>query len=173
MPVKIFVAADGPKTIKMAAQEADGVMVSTGIGAEPQSIQYCYDLVREGAEEVGRDPSEFEVWWVLDGVVAESREIAVSQWGATSAHFLARGSTEGKRIPEEYKAPLKAVHDAWRLSKHSRANPRAGCHGQQARSPRIPDRARWWAIRHNRGYRPWYRESLPGRHAKSGLDPKG
>jgi 5,10-methylenetetrahydromethanopterin reductase len=123
LPVKIFVAADGPKTIKMAAQEADGVMVSTGIGAEPQSIQYCYDLVREGAEEVGRDPSEFEVWWVLDGVVAESREIAVSQWGATSAHFLARGSMEGKRIPEEYKAPLKAVHDAWRLSKHSRANP--------------------------------------------------
>ena len=123
LPVKIYIAADGPKTIKMAAQEADGVMVSTGIGAAPENVQYCYELVREGAAEVGRDPSEFEVWWVLDGVVAESREVAISQFGATSAHFLARATMEGKRIPEEYKAPLQALHDAWDLSTHSRASP--------------------------------------------------
>lgn len=118
-PIKIYVAANGPRTIKMAAQVADGVFFDVGVGAMADSVQYCIDLANEGAREVGRDPAEVEHWWHLPLYLAESREAALLPMGSLGVQFLVRGTMEGKQIPDEYKPALKRLYAAAGLDTHS------------------------------------------------------
>ena len=118
-PVKIYIAANGPRTIKMAAQVADGIVFDVGVGATPQGVKYCIDMAAEGAREVGRDPEEVEHWWHLPLYLAESREAALLPMGSLGVQFLVRGTMEGKQIPEEYKPALRKLYDAVGLAVHA------------------------------------------------------
>lgn len=126
VPIKIYVAASGPKTIKMAAQVADGVIGNLGVGGTRENVQQCFALVKEGAQEVGRDPKEVEVWWHLPAALAETREEAITQVGWSGIQFLARATMEGKQIPDELKPALRRLYQEENLSVHGRPNPRIG-----------------------------------------------
>ena len=54
----IYVAAYGPKALRLAGRVGDGVILQF---ADPQLIKWCLNFVREGAEEAGRDWSTFHV----------------------------------------------------------------------------------------------------------------
>lgn len=56
--VPIFVAAYGPKALRLAGRVGDGVILQF---ADPQLIKWCLTFVREGCEEAGRDWSTFHV----------------------------------------------------------------------------------------------------------------
>ena len=125
--IKIYITAMGPKTIKMAAQVADGIFFDEVPGISPENIQYCLDLARQGAEEVGRDPDELEYWWHLPVYLAENREAGLLPMGSMGIHFFVRGGFEGKRIPEELKAPLKRLYEeGYTLDTHGRIDEKAG-----------------------------------------------
>jgi len=84
-PVPIMVSATGPRTLRMAGAVADIVMVQVGVN--PEAVRWAVDLVRQGAEEAGRDPDEVETtlytaMWVSDDV-AEAR--SMTRWAAACA----------------------------------------------------------------------------------------
>lgn len=54
-PVPIWIAAGGPKTLRMAGGVADGVFIR--VGTHPANIARSVTLIREGAAAAGRDPS--------------------------------------------------------------------------------------------------------------------
>jgi 5,10-methylenetetrahydromethanopterin reductase len=54
-PVPIWIAAGGPRTLRMAGGVADGVFIR--VGAHPANIARSVELIREGAAAAGRDPS--------------------------------------------------------------------------------------------------------------------
>ena len=56
--VPVWVAAYGPKVLRLAGRIADGVILQF---ADPYLIRWCLGFVREGAEEAGRDPRTIEV----------------------------------------------------------------------------------------------------------------
>jgi 5,10-methylenetetrahydromethanopterin reductase len=58
-PVPVYVAAAGPKALRMAGRVADGVIL--GSGFEPRALQWARDQVALGAQEAGRDPAEIEL----------------------------------------------------------------------------------------------------------------
>ena len=122
--VKIYVSAGGPKTVKMASQVADGIIVSLDFGATAENVRYCHELVREGARDAGRDPASIELNWMLPVALAESREVAMDLYGTIGTHLVARATMEGRQIPEEYKPKLKRIYDEWQLATHGRTNPR-------------------------------------------------
>jgi len=69
----------------MAGAVADIVMVQVGVN--PEAVRWAVDLVRQGAEEAGRDPDEVETtlytaMWVSDDV-AEAR--SMTRWAAACA----------------------------------------------------------------------------------------
>ena len=56
--VPIYIAALGPRMLQLAGEIADGVLLSwTAASYMKQAVQ----LVREGAEKIGRNPSEVEI----------------------------------------------------------------------------------------------------------------
>jgi len=71
--------------LRMAGAVADIVMVQVGVN--PEAVRWAVDLVRQGAEEAGRDPDEVETtlytaMWVSDDV-AEAR--SMTRWAAACA----------------------------------------------------------------------------------------
>ena len=54
-PVPIWIAAGGPKTLRMAGGIADGVFIR--VGTHPANIARSVRMIREGALAAGRDPS--------------------------------------------------------------------------------------------------------------------
>ena len=55
-PVPLWVAAQGPRTLRMAGAVADGVWIR--LGRHPDNLRMAWDAVAAGARDAGRDPAE-------------------------------------------------------------------------------------------------------------------
>lgn len=106
-PVPIFLAADGPKALRLAGKVADGVVV--GLGFLEGNVALAKRYVAEGAREAGRDPADVEVWFMARAAVGQTRDEALDlarpSLAAASAHAF-RFSLEGKDVPEELVEPI-------------------------------------------------------------------
>jgi 5,10-methylenetetrahydromethanopterin reductase len=117
--VPIFLAASGPKTLRLAGQIADGVVVRTGI--QPEIVRDSIAQVRRGATEAGRDPDAVEMWWWPDANVAGSRREAIAEITmslASAGNHLSRFTTEGKHIPPELLAKVKTLGERYTFGDH-------------------------------------------------------
>lgn len=71
--VDVYVAAEGPVTLRMAGQVADGIMF--GGGSSPEIIEaFALENIREGAERAGRSLDDIELATLTPGCVADSKE---------------------------------------------------------------------------------------------------
>jgi 5,10-methylenetetrahydromethanopterin reductase len=100
--IPVYLAASGPKTLRLAGEIADGVVIRTGI--LPEIVRESIAQVRAGARAAGRDPDAIDLWWWPDANVAASyregvEEIKMSL--AAAGNHLSRFTTEGKHIPSE------------------------------------------------------------------------
>lgn len=121
-PVPIYMSAEGPKTLELAGEVADGICMHTG--TSPEIVADSLAHVRRGAEKAGRDPDDIDVWVMLKTAVADSREEALAEIRmglAGSAHHAFRFGLEGKYVPEELQDPVlelvrrydTRVHEVW------------------------------------------------------------
>src|SRR5262245_63453443 len=62
-PVPVWIAAGGPRTLRMAGSVADGVFIR--VGTHAANIKRSVDEIRAGAEAAGRDPGAVRVGAVL------------------------------------------------------------------------------------------------------------
>lgn len=73
--VDVYIAAEGPVTLRMAGQVADGVMY--GGGSNPEFIEnIAYENLTIGAERAGRSLDDMEFVTLTPGCVAETKEAA-------------------------------------------------------------------------------------------------
>ncbi len=119
--VPLYLAASGPKTLRLAGQIADGVVIRTGI--LPEIVRDSIAQVREGAREAGRDPSAVDLWWWPDVNVAGSYREAVEEIKmslAAAGNHLSRFTTEGKHIPPELLPRVRALGERYSYLDHVR-----------------------------------------------------
>jgi 5,10-methylenetetrahydromethanopterin reductase len=111
IPVHVPVA--GPKITHMAAQVADGLLLSMGCG--PENVSYVTSLVNQACDEVGRDPSELEMWWNSEVVFGDDADDAKARALGVSTSWLTMGGMEGKQIPDELQPAVQRfnadIHD--------------------------------------------------------------
>ncbi len=83
-PVPVWIAASGPRSLRMAGRCADGVFLR--VGTHPANIETAVAAVRAGASEAGRDPSEVRLALIVHTV-----------WGASEADVgsIARAMAAG------------------------------------------------------------------------------
>ena len=62
-PVPVWVATQGPRTLRMAGRVADGVFIRVGV--HETNLRGAIEQVRAGAREAGRDPSEIRIGCVF------------------------------------------------------------------------------------------------------------
>ena len=119
--VPLYIAASGPKTLRLAGEIADGVVINTGL--LPEIVRDSIARVREGAEAAGRDPAEIDMWWLPLTNLAEDRRTAVEQIKmslASAGSHLARFTTEGKHIPPELMDRVKALGARYHFDQHDK-----------------------------------------------------
>lgn len=68
--VPVWIAAGGPRTLRMAGAVADGVFIRVGV--HRANLTHAVGLVREGAREAGRDPSSVAIGCVFHTVLVPS-----------------------------------------------------------------------------------------------------
>ncbi|MGH2448411.1 MAG: LLM class flavin-dependent oxidoreductase [Chloroflexota bacterium] len=57
--IPIYFAAMGPKTLELAGELADGVLLN--VGASPEYVRWAVEKITQGAGRAGRDPHEITV----------------------------------------------------------------------------------------------------------------
>jgi 5,10-methylenetetrahydromethanopterin reductase len=101
----VYVACAGPKSMRMAAQVADGLIVCVGVA--PGDLAWINETIAASCAEIGRNPDELDIWHYTEITFAENAAVAAQNSLGWFSHWLTLGGTSGKRIPEEYK-PLLA-----------------------------------------------------------------
>jgi 5,10-methylenetetrahydromethanopterin reductase len=118
--VPIYLAASGPKALRLAGAIADGAVIRTGL--LPEIVRDSIAQVRAGAREAGRDPDTLDLWWWPDVNVAAGyregvEEIKMSL--AMAGNHLTRFTTEGKHIPPELLSRIKTLGERYAFADHS------------------------------------------------------
>lgn len=109
--VRIYMVAEGPRMLELAASIADGAYVGTGLSADV--FEATTALLRSASERAGRDFDEFDVWWATRCAVGETHAAAVAavreSLSSMGNHAL-RGDYGAKLVPAELHEPLAEYH---------------------------------------------------------------
>lgn len=76
-PVPLLLAGSGPKSLRLAGQLADIVLLAVGIA--PDVVTHARRWVHEGAEAAGRDRNTVECWAYVDAAIAAERAPALDE----------------------------------------------------------------------------------------------
>lgn len=117
--VPMYVAAAGPKMLRMAGRVADGVIIGSGI--LPEVVEHTLDLIGQGAEESGRSVEDLDLWWLCGGRIADSRAEAEERMlSLTAALVNAHGQITlgGKLIPDEVMDEAQYLIDHYDFNAH-------------------------------------------------------
>ena len=111
--VPVFVAASGPKALRMAGAVADGAFVNYGLGRE--HVAQTEEALAAAAGEAGRSRADVETWYVACLDCAERRETAFAKLGNilgfVAAYVLGR-DPEARGVPA---ALVPSVHELRRI----------------------------------------------------------
>lgn len=73
-PVPVWIAAGGPRTLRMAGRVADGVFVR--VGRHEANIRAAVEAVQAGARDAGRDPDDVKIALILHTILTDDPERA-------------------------------------------------------------------------------------------------
>ena len=119
--VPIYLAASGPRTLRLAGQIADGVVIRTGL--TPDIIRDSIGQVSTGAREAGRDPAEIDLWWWPDvnvGISYLEAVEAIKTSLAMAGNHLTRFTAEGKHVPPDLLPKLGTLAERYVFGEHAR-----------------------------------------------------
>ena len=71
---RILIAAHGPRTIEVAGEVADGVLLQVGI--HPKSMELARQHLEAGARRAGRDPDELEIVLCATTIIMDDQQEA-------------------------------------------------------------------------------------------------
>jgi len=117
---RIFMAAGGPKTLRLAGRIADGVFIETGL--LPQVIEDSKRQVAAGAAEAGRSIDDIELWWHARAAIGTNRDDAIDQISTGIAGIgrrLARNGREGKFVPDALWPAIQELEARYDFIRHT------------------------------------------------------
>jgi len=122
--VPIYLSAEGPRTLELAGEIADGVIVNVGL--EPSLVRDAVAHVDAGARRAGRDPSAIDRWAlvranVTDDMAAGIEEIRMEL--ASNAHHVFRFTLEGKHVPGDLADAIRRVQTGYQPAAHEALGP--------------------------------------------------
>jgi 5,10-methylenetetrahydromethanopterin reductase len=117
--VPLYLSAEGPRTLELGGEIADGVIVNVGL--EPALVRDAVAHVHAGARRAGREPAAVDLWTmvranVTDDVAAGIDEIRMEL--ASNAHHVFRFTLEGKHVPAELADAIRRVQKGYQPAAH-------------------------------------------------------
>jgi len=114
-PVPIWIAAGGPRTLRMAGGVADGVFIR--VGTHAANIAAAVEAIRAGAADAGRDPSAVRLGAVFHTVLVDDpgRALTMAKSMAAGYYEYSPALFEPPRLAWAGPDPetLKHRHGVW------------------------------------------------------------
>ncbi len=110
-PVPIWIAAGGPRTLRMAGGAADGVFIR--VGTHPANIAAAVEAIRAGAAAVGRDPATVRLGAVFHTVLVDdaARALLMGKSLAAGYYEYSPALFDPPRLTWNGPAPETLKHD--------------------------------------------------------------
>ncbi len=118
-PAPIMMSAEGPRTLRIAGEVADRVMIHTGL--TPDILEDTVAHVRAGEWHVGKPLGETQVWAFAKCNIADDHDAAIDEIKmalAASAHHAFRFTLEGKHVPEHLHEAMMAIQGEYVPAEH-------------------------------------------------------
>ncbi len=117
--VPIYLSAEGPRTLELAGEIADGVFC--GMGLSPDVAALSLEHVRIGAARAGRTMDDIDIWTLArvnvgTDLVALTDEIRMEL--ASTAHHAFRFTLDGKLVPPEMTEAIRRVQSGYKPAHH-------------------------------------------------------
>lgn len=110
----IWISAEGPRTLRLAGELADGVVV--GLGTSPEAVRLALGYLAEGAAAAGRSLDEVDIWWLVKANLGPIDDIRMAI--AASANHAFKFTLDGKALPDELRDPIEQLKAAYRSHHH-------------------------------------------------------
>jgi 5,10-methylenetetrahydromethanopterin reductase len=119
--VPIYVSASGPKTLELAGEIADGVILFGAVS--PSLIDFCMNHVRAGAERAGRDPRKiYTLCMTAFHLIKPDEKLqtpriqkAVGPFVTSASNLFAFSSPNPADLPADLRDDLVAFKTAYRV----------------------------------------------------------
>ena len=129
-PVPVWIAAEGPRTQRLAGRHADGVILSNCL--TPERLAVSLENIAAGAAEVGRSLDEIEIWHMCNLIFAPSEREgidAIRSVLAGTANHVFRFTLEGKGLPTGLEPRIRGLMSEYQSRFHAHpgaTNPNEG-----------------------------------------------
>jgi 5,10-methylenetetrahydromethanopterin reductase len=118
-PVPIYLSAEGPKTLELAGEIADGVIC--GMGLSQDVVELSLEHLGIGAERGGRTLADLDIWAMARVNVGADRAALIDEVRmelASTAHHAFRFTLEGKLIPPGLTSAIERVQSGYKPAHH-------------------------------------------------------
>lgn len=120
VPVPLWIAAEGPRTQRLAGRIAQGVILSNCL--TPERIANARRHLAQGAEEAGRSLEDIEIWCMANLVFAPSEEEGIESILpvlAGTANHVFRFTLDDKGLPEELAGRVQGLMSEYQSAHHA------------------------------------------------------
>jgi 5,10-methylenetetrahydromethanopterin reductase len=117
--IQIIMAANGPKSLQLAGEIADGVICGGGIS--DSVLESTFREIDKGLRLAGRSRRDLEIWCPADLYVGEMDAAAWSREAnilAAKASRNFRHTLDGKAVPPEMAEPIRRLEAAYSYERH-------------------------------------------------------
>lgn len=114
--IPVYVAARGPKVLRLSGEVADGVLVAGP--AQPDVLKDKMDLVREGAREAGRDPRDVKINVLVNMAIDTDRQRALDAVRPFAVGAIIEAAQPGDEIPPQFEEVFHRIHESHDSSTH-------------------------------------------------------
>ena len=118
-PVPIWLAAYGEKSLRLAGEIADGVIIASS--AKPQVLRECLDVVSQGAACAGRKLEDLDVWLMVRASVRDTHAEAITDMKAnlaSGAKHAFRSPMHRRSLPPETAAKVDELYRRYAPHEH-------------------------------------------------------
>jgi 5,10-methylenetetrahydromethanopterin reductase len=123
-PIPIYLSAEGPRTLELAGEIADGVIINVGL--TPELVRDAVAHVEAGARRSGRDLSHLDLWTLVRANVTDDVEAGIDEIRmelASNAHHVFRFTLEGKHVPGDLADAIRRVQKGYQPAAHEALGP--------------------------------------------------
>lgn len=124
--IPIYLSAEGPRTLRLAGEIADGVTIGSGL--RPEDAAEALSRLEDGARSAGRKADDLDVWWLVKANVGEDGARAREEIRAAlaaSAHHAFRFTLEGRGVPKELRSAVRTLKKEYAFHEHEMTDKRA------------------------------------------------
>ena len=116
--VPIQLACMGPKSVRVAGELCDGVIVDGHMGGNAEGARATVQTAREGAKSAERDPDALRFIAAIDAAIDEDRATALDKVRPTAARNIARKPWLPDTLGVEHADVVQQVTEAYQFYEH-------------------------------------------------------